>query len=77
MCYDRVHNGELPACVKACPTDALTFGDRDEMLAAADARLAEVRADGFPDAMILDRRDVRLLLLLADPADYYTLHTRT
>jgi formate dehydrogenase iron-sulfur subunit len=76
MCYDRVQNGELPACVKACPTDALTFGDRDEMLAAADARVAELRADGFPDAMVLDRRDVRLLLLLTDPASMYTLTTR-
>jgi formate dehydrogenase iron-sulfur subunit len=76
MCYDRVHNGELPACVKACPTDALTFGDRDEMLAAADARVAELRANGFPDAMVLDRRDVRLLLLLTDPASMYTLTTR-
>ncbi len=76
MCYDRVHNGELPACVKACPTDALTFGDRDEILATAEARLEEVKADGFPNATILDKRDVRLLLLLADPASYYILSTR-
>jgi formate dehydrogenase iron-sulfur subunit len=77
MCSDRVHNGELPACVKACPTDALTFGDREEMLAAAEERLAAVQANGFPDAKILDRRDVRLLLLLADPASMYTLTTRS
>jgi formate dehydrogenase iron-sulfur subunit len=76
MCYDRVHNGELPACVKACPTDAMTFGDREEILAAADERLAELRANGFPNASIVDRRDVRLLLLLADPASMYTMTTR-
>jgi hypothetical protein len=46
------------------------------MLAAAEARLEEVRADGFPNAMILDRRDVRLLILLADPASMYSLTTR-
>jgi len=77
MCYDRVHNGELPACVKACPTGGLTFGDREEMLAAAEERLAEVQSNGFPDAKILDIRDVRLLLLLADPASMYTLTTRS
>jgi formate dehydrogenase iron-sulfur subunit len=76
MCYDRVHNDELPACAKACPSDAIAFGDRDDILAMAEARLEAVRADGFPDATILDRRDVRLLILLADPASYYSLHTR-
>ena len=76
MCYDRVNNGELPACVKACPVGCLTFGDRDEILAAAEARLAELRADGHPNASILDKRDVRLLILLADPASMYKLTTR-
>lgn len=28
-----------PACAAACPTGALTFGDRDAMIAEAEARL--------------------------------------
>lgn len=82
MCVDRVDNEDLPAgdgipaCAKACPSGAITFGDRDDILAAADARLEAVRADGSPNAAILDRRDVRLLILLADPASMYTLTTR-
>ena len=65
MCVDRVHNGELPACAKACPSEAITFGDRQDMLDAADARITAIR-DEFPDAAVLDRRDVRLLILLGD-----------
>ena len=82
MCYDRVDNEDLPAgdripaCAKACPSGAITFGDRDVILADAEARLEAVRADGFPNATILDRRDVRLLILLADPASMYSLSTR-
>jgi formate dehydrogenase iron-sulfur subunit len=39
LCSDRVEEGMEPACVKACPTDALTFGDRDELLANARQRM--------------------------------------
>ncbi len=36
-CMDRVANGLQPACVKACPTASLQFGDRDKLIAAAKA----------------------------------------
>ena len=75
MCVDRVHNDELPACAKVCPTGAIQFGDRDDMLALADARVAAL-SDEFPEARILDRRDVRLLILVTDPAEMYSLSTR-
>lgn len=72
MCVDRVHDGELPACVKACPSGGLSFGDRDDILADADARVAALRPE-YPQARILDRRDVRVLLLLVEPAEAYKL----
>ena len=35
MCYDNLRRGELPACVKACPNNAIKFGDREELLRIA------------------------------------------
>ena len=40
MCWeDRVSEGGVPACVENCPTGALTFGRRDELLDEARARI--------------------------------------
>jgi len=44
MCAERVDDGRDPACVAACPAGALTFGDRNELLAEAHRRLAGDRA---------------------------------
>lgn len=39
LCYPRISEGKLPACVEACPYEALAFGARDEMLAEAHDRI--------------------------------------
>ena len=41
MCYDRIQQGEMPACVTECPAEALTFGTRRELIAEARRRIAE------------------------------------
>lgn len=41
LCYPRIQEGKEPACVEACPEEALLFGDRDELLAEARRRIAE------------------------------------
>ncbi|MGB8211930.1 MAG: 4Fe-4S dicluster domain-containing protein [Anaerolineales bacterium] len=40
MCPQRIDIGLQPACVATCPTNALVFGERDDLLAEAHARIA-------------------------------------
>lgn len=40
FCADRQANGQQPACSEACPTGALIYGKRKEMLGTAKGRLA-------------------------------------
>lgn len=40
LCADRVAAGQPTACSEACPTGATKFGDRDELIAEARARIA-------------------------------------
>jgi formate dehydrogenase iron-sulfur subunit len=70
MCNDRVHAGMLPACVKSCPTGAMNFGERDEMLTLANRRLAKVRKT-FPEAMLVDPADVNVIYLIADKPEFF------
>ena len=45
LCTERIQNNLPPACVKACPTGALQFGDKAEMLALAYKRVKELGKD--------------------------------
>jgi formate dehydrogenase iron-sulfur subunit len=70
MCLDRVQAGRLPACVQSCPTGTMNFGDRAEMLALAEKRLAEVQKTN-PDAYLADPESVRVIYLCtASPESY-------
>lgn len=70
MCYDRVNNGLLPACVKTCPTGAMSFGDRDKMVKMAKARLAEVKVR-YPKTVVTGLDDLRVFYLLTDEPKKY------
>jgi len=50
LCSDRVAVGREPACVKTCPTGAIMFGSREDMLHHAEARIADLKERGFQQA---------------------------
>jgi formate dehydrogenase iron-sulfur subunit len=54
LCTDRVSVGLQPACVKACPTSCLQFGTKDAMLEVANTRVAQLKENGFPEAVVYD-----------------------
>ena len=45
MCHDRVAEGMIPACAKACPTGTIEFGDKAKMIKKAHARAKELGKD--------------------------------
>ncbi len=54
LCTDRVSVGLEPACIKACPTSCLQFGNKDQMLQVANKRVAQLKAAGFAEATVYD-----------------------
>jgi formate dehydrogenase iron-sulfur subunit len=54
LCSDRVAVGLEPACVKSCPTGAIHFGSKEEMLLQAEGRLDDLRSRGFAKAAVYD-----------------------
>ena len=54
LCSDRVAVGLEPACIKACPTQALVFGGKEDMIEHAQDRVAELKERGFDKAGLYD-----------------------
>ncbi len=54
LCVDRVDVGLEPACVKACPTGCLQFGEKANLLKLAAHRVEQLHADGASEAAVSD-----------------------
>ena len=74
LCSDRVPQGLLPACVEICPTAALTFGDRAELIAGAKARVDELVAGGQSEANLYGETELGglgVMQVLQKPPSFY------
>lgn len=79
FCYDRVVNGLAPACATACPTGAIKFGDRRELIGIAEDRLAKLQRNGHPNANIYGLEELSgtaVFYLLDETPEHYGLPDR-
>jgi formate dehydrogenase iron-sulfur subunit len=77
LCYDRLKDGQTPACAQACPTESIQFGTLEELHERADLRLAELHDKGVDVARLYGRDpedgvggDGAFFLLLDEPEVY-------
>ncbi|WP_338663976.1 formate dehydrogenase subunit beta [Pararoseomonas sp. SCSIO 73927] len=54
LCSDRVAVGQGPACAKACPTQAIVFGTKEDMKRHAEGRIADLKSRGYANAGLYD-----------------------
>ncbi len=82
LCYDRLEDGMEPACAKACPTDAIQFGEYDELIERAKGRVVALHERGLESAYLYgagDREGEQLagglgaFFLLTEPPERFGL----
>lgn len=71
MCFDRITNDRIPSCALSCPTGAIVFGKREDILKEVDARVEKLKATN-PRAKAINAKDVRVIFIVEDdPRKYH------
>lgn len=76
FCRDRVAAGFSTACSNTCTSGAISFGDRDEMIAKAEDRMTQLQDRGFDNVQLygVDELDgLGNIYVLVDNPDKYGL----
>lgn len=77
LCYDRLKDGQTPACAQACPTESIQYGEVGELRERAQARVEELHEKGVDVARLYGADpedgvggDGAFFLLLDEPEVY-------
>jgi len=77
LCYDRLKDGETPACAQACPTESIQYGEVSELRQRAANRVHELHEKGVDVARLYGADpddgvggDGAFFLLLDEPEVY-------
>ena len=74
-CLDLVKDGQTPWCAQTCPSQAIKFGERDQILADAQVRVATIKAR-YPNAQVYGDTQLGglgLMMILLDQPPVYGL----
>lgn len=64
LCSDRVAVGLEPACAKTCPTAAIRFGTKNDMVDYAHQRVNDLKERGFEHAGLYGERGTHVMYVL-------------
>lgn len=76
FCYGTRTDDQPTACASACPTGAITFGERDALIQAGRVRVEQLRKKGMAHAYLYGERELgglNVLYVLADHPSAYGL----
>ncbi|HEY41424.1 MAG TPA: 4Fe-4S binding protein [Dehalococcoidia bacterium] len=76
FCIDRINNDQIPACADACPTGAIQYGRRGDLLEVAETQVQALKDAGTLTANLYGKNELgglHVLYVLDDSPSVYGL----